>query len=129
MDPLFSSLGLLLLILALAALAVAGLLFYLAYRRLKRIQVAPAADFFTTLRAVPLSLVVALDLLDFALDFLAIPFVWVILTRFGLQRLRDVAVIEALIPFTQPIPLLTLAWLAARWLNLGTPPPLGLKRL
>lgn len=112
-----SSLGLVLLVIALGALVAAGLLLWLVYRRLSRIQLPLGADFWTTLRAVPLALVVALDLLDFALDFLALPIVWVVLSRFRLERLRDVAAIEALIPFTQPIPLLTLAWLAARWLK------------
>lgn len=115
--------GLVLLLAAVGALAAAGLLLWHVYRRLSRLKVPPGADFFTTLRAVPLTLVVALDLLDFALDFLAVPIVWVVLSRLKLERLRDVATIEALIPLTQPIPLLTLAWLAARWLKLGSEAP------
>ena len=76
--------------------------------------VPPNADFFTTVRAVPLSLVVGLDLLDLALDVFSAPIIWFILNRFGLQALRNVATVEALIPITGPIPTLTLAWLAAR---------------
>src|SRR3712207_9069808 len=38
------------------------------------------------------------------------------------SALRNVATIEALVPFTQPIPTLTLAWFAARLFNLGSQP-------
>jgi hypothetical protein len=103
--------------------AVLGaLLLALIYRSLRRIKVPPNADFFTTVRAVPLGLVVALDLLDLGLDVLATPIVWIVLSRFRLQALRNVAAVEALIPFTQPIPTLTVAWFAARALNLGDAP-------
>ena len=104
------------------AVVLGSLLLALVYRSLRRIDVPPDADFFTTVRAVPLGLVVALDLLDLGLDFVATPIVWIILSRFRLQALRNVAAVEALIPFTQPVPTLTLAWFAARMLNLGDPP-------
>ncbi len=91
----------------------------LAYRRLKKIRVPKDADFFTTVRAVPLALVVGLDLLDLGLDTLAAPLEWFILNRLGLTALRNVATFEALIPFTGPIPTLTLAWIGARLFNLG----------
>ncbi len=98
------------------------LLVALTYRRMRRIKVPPNADFWTTIRAVPLLLVVGLDLLDLGLDMFSAPIVWVILSRFRLQALRNVATVEALIPFTQPIPTLTVAWFAARLLNLGQQP-------
>ncbi|NTW97609.1 MAG: hypothetical protein HGB28_03570, partial [Oscillochloris sp.] len=44
---------------------------------------------------------------------------WIILDRMGLRGLRNKAVIEALIPLTQPIPTFTLGWVAARLLRLG----------
>jgi hypothetical protein len=91
----------------------------LVYRRLRRIQLPPNADFWTTIRAVPLGLAIGLDLLDLSLDVLATPIVWVILSRFRLQALRNVAAVEAFIPFTQAIPTFTVAWIAARILNLG----------
>ena len=92
-----------------------------AFRVLSRIRlrVPPNADFFTTVRAVPLSLVVGLDLLDLALDVFSAPIIWYILNRFGLQALRNVATIEALIPISGPIPTLTIAWFAARVFKLG----------
>jgi hypothetical protein len=108
-------------VVAVAALILAALVLAWAWRTLRRVRVPANADFFTTLRAVPLSLVVGLDLLDLALDVLSAPLIWIILNRFGLQALRNVATAEALIPITQPIPTLTLAWLAARALNLGQP--------
>jgi hypothetical protein len=47
---------------------------------------------------------------------------WIVLDRLGLRGLRNKAAIEALIPFTQPIPTFTLSWVAARTLNLGDEP-------
>ncbi|HEY2291990.1 MAG TPA: hypothetical protein VGM86_14920 [Thermoanaerobaculia bacterium] len=108
---------------AVVALILAGLVLALAFRTLRRVRhrVPPHSDFFTTVRAVPLSLVVGLDLLDLALDVLSAPIIWMILSRYNLQALRNVATIEALIPISGPIPTLTLAWLAARIFNLGEP--------
>jgi hypothetical protein len=45
-----------------------------------------------------------------------------VLDRLGLKGLRNKAAIEALIPFTQPIPTFTLSWIAARTLDLGEDP-------
>jgi len=108
---------------AIVALILAGLVLALAFRTLRRVRhrVPPHSDFFTTVRAVPLSLVVGLDLLDLALDVLSAPIIWMILSRYNLQALRNVATVEALIPISAPIPTLTLAWLAARIFKLGTP--------
>jgi len=106
---------------AAVALILAAIVLAVAFRALRKVRVrVPAnADFFTTVRAVPLSLVVGLDLLDLGLDVFSAPIIWVILNRFGLQALRNVATVEALIPISAPIPTLTIAWLAARVLNLG----------
>jgi hypothetical protein len=52
------------------------------------------------------------------LDILAAPVVWVVLDRLGLRALRNVSAIEALIPFTQPIPTLTASWI---WVRLFGP--------
>ncbi|HEX9941948.1 MAG TPA: hypothetical protein VGG03_08030 [Thermoanaerobaculia bacterium] len=108
-------------VIAVAALILSAIVLAWAFRALRRVRVPPNADFFTAVRAVPLSLVVGLDLLDLALDFLSAPIIWVILNRYGLQALRNVAAFEALLPFTGPIPTLTLAWFAARTFNLGQP--------
>ncbi len=93
---------------------LAALLLALVWRRLQNIQVPPNAGFAETLRYTPFSVVLIVDLLDLGLDFLAAPVAWVLLDRLGLKALRGVSVIEALIPFTQPIPTMTLSWLAAR---------------
>jgi hypothetical protein len=110
-------------LLAIAAVALVSgtLVLVWAVRSLRRVRVPPNADFFTTVRAVPLSLVVGLDLLDLALDSFSAPIIWLILNRYGLKALRNVGAVEALIPITGPIPTLTLAWLAARLFNLGQP--------
>lgn len=110
-----------LLAIAVVALILAGLVLAMAVRALRRVRVPPDADFFTTVRAVPLSLVVGLDLLDLALDTFSAPIIWLILNRYGLKALRNVGAVEALIPITGPIPTLTLAWFAARIFNLGQP--------
>jgi hypothetical protein len=101
------------------ALALAGVLLARVYGRLRKIRLPPDADFFTTVRAVPLSFLVALDLLDLGLDVFSTPIIWILLNRLKLQSLRNVASFEALLPFTGPIPTLTLAWVAARLFNLG----------
>ncbi|HBL28856.1 MAG TPA: hypothetical protein DD490_18640 [Acidobacteria bacterium] len=106
----------------LGALALAALVLTLAFRKLRRLRLPADADFFTAIRAVPFSLVAGLDLLDLALDSFSAPVIWFILNRTGLQALRNIAAFEAVLPFTGPIPTLTLAWLAARFLNLGKPP-------
>jgi hypothetical protein len=111
----------LLLAIAVVALILSGIVLAWAFRALRRVRVPANADFFTTVRAVPLSLVVGLDLLDLALDSFSAPIIWFILNRYGLQALRNVATVEALIPITGPIPTLTIAWGAARLLNLGQP--------
>ena len=103
-----------LLIIAAVCVAAGSLLLALTYRRLQRLHLPRNADLLTTLRAVPFSLVLALDLLDFGLDFLATPVVWTVLNRFNLQALRNVAALQAIVPFTQPVPLLTVAWVEAR---------------
>ena len=110
-----------LLAITVTALILAGLVLAMAVRALRRVRVPPDADFFTTVRAVPLSLVVGLDLLDLALDSFSAPIIWLILNRYGLKALRNVGAVEALIPITGPIPTLTIAWFAARIFNLGQP--------
>ena len=98
---------------------IATLLLVYVYRRLQRLDVPENAGFFATLRLVPLALVVGLDLLDLGLDVFSAPIVWYLLRRLRLGALRNVATFEALIPFTGPIPTLTIAWFAARWFNLS----------
>lgn len=101
--------------------AVAGIGLLLIARSIQRLRVPPEADFFTTMRLIPLSLVVLLDLLDLGLDIFSAPIIWVALSRMGLPNLRNKATVEALIPITGPIPTFTVCWVAARLLNLGTP--------
>jgi hypothetical protein len=103
------------------ALVLAAGFLVVAIRKLRRIKLPPDADFFTAVRAVPLSLVIGLDLLDLGLDSFSTPIIWFILNRSGLQALRNVASFEALIPFSGPIPTMTMAWCAARAFKLGQP--------
>lgn len=95
--------------------AVVGLaLLLLSVKKLRELNVPPNATFAETLHYTPFVVVVAVDLLDLGLDFLAAPFSWVILDKLGLQALRGVASVEALIPGTQLIPTLTLCWIGVR---------------
>lgn len=90
-----------------------GILLFFAIR-LKRIEIPADATFAETLHYTPFLVVMAIDLLDLALDFLAAPLSWAILDRLGLKALRGVAAVEALIPGTQIIPTLTICWLGVR---------------
>jgi len=74
---------------AAVALILSAIILFWALRILRRVRVPANADFFTTVRAVPLSLMVRLDLLDLALEVLSTPIIWVILSRFRLQALRN----------------------------------------
>jgi hypothetical protein len=106
----------------LAAAIVSGALLIgwaLGKLREKRLRVPAGADFFTTVRNVPLPLLIGLDLLDLGLDVFSAPIIWFILNRLKLQKLRNVATVEALIPFSAPIPTLTIAWLLARFFGFG----------
>jgi len=100
------------LILGALVLALIGL--WLVSRWLKNLDIPKDAGFFSTLRRVPLLLVVSLDLLDLALDVFAAPVAWVFLGRYNLSALRPVTVLEALIPGTQLLPTLTVCWIVAR---------------
>ncbi len=88
-------------------------------RSIRKLQVPRDADFFTTMHYVPLLLMILLDMLDFALDIFAAPISWIVLDRMGLPNLRNKAAVEALIPFTGPIPTFTIAWFLARFLDVG----------
>lgn len=123
MDTLFESLrGILsILLIAMAVSVVLGAigLFALA-RSIRRLRIPPDADFFTTMRYIPLPLAIVLDLLDFGLDIFSAPIIWIALDRMGLYNLRNKATIEALIPLTNVIPTFTVSWFAARLFNLGS---------
>ena len=96
------------------ALILAVLVFFWVIWRVRHIQIPPDADFMTALRHTPFSVVLLLDLLDFGLDFLSAPFSWAILSWLGLKPLRGVAVIEGLLPGTNFLPTMTVAWVIAR---------------
>ena len=97
-----------------SALVLALLLFGFVVRQVRKINVPPNAGFGETLLHTPFVVVLFIDLLDLGLDFLAAPFAWVLLDRWGLKALRNVSAVEAIIPFTQAIPTLTIAWIWVR---------------
>ena len=96
-------------------LILALVLIVWAIWRIRRINLPPGTDFITALRATPLVVVIILDLLDMSLDIFSAPITWFLLGRLGLAPLRGVALVEGLVPFTNLLPLMTLAWLYARF--------------
>ncbi len=98
----------------LLCLTLAGIALF----KLRKLDVPPNASFVETLFYTPLLVVVAVDLLDLLFDFLAAPISWTLLDRLGLKALRGVSTVEALIPGTQLIPLMTLCWIGVRLLRL-----------
>ena len=93
----------------------AGLLLVWVLWRVRRIELPVGADFWQTLRATPFVVVLLLDLLDLGLDFLSAPIAWVLLSRLGLLPLRAVTVVESVIPGTQFLPTMTVAWIIAKF--------------
>lgn len=101
-----------------ASLILALLMLGWVIWQVRRIHLPENADFFMALRHTPLSVVILLDLLDLSLDIFSAPVSWVILSRLGLEPLRAVTAVEALIPGTQVLPTMTIAWVLARvWKN------------
>ncbi len=96
------------------ALLLALLLLAIVSRQVKKINIPPNAGYGETLLYTPFLVVLFIDLLDFGLDILAAPIVWVVLDRWGLKALRNVSAVEALVPFTQVIPTLTISWIWVR---------------
>lgn len=82
--------------------------------RVRRVRLPADADFVTALRSTPFVVVLLLDVLDLSLDFLAAPIAWALLGRLGLAPLRGVTIIEELIPGTQLLPTMTIAWIFVR---------------
>jgi hypothetical protein len=85
--------------------------------RIRRINLPPDADFLSALRVTPLMVVIALDVLDLGLDIFSAPIAWALLSYLGLAPLRGVAVVKALIPISNFVPLMTLSWLYARFVE------------
>jgi hypothetical protein len=85
--------------------------------RVRKIRLPQDADWITTMRMTPLVVVVLLDLLDFSLDIFSVPITWPLLGYLGLKPIRNVTVLEGIIPGTQLIPTLTLTWIFARFLG------------
>jgi hypothetical protein len=89
-------------------------LFVIAARQIRNIDIPEDADFFETLRLLPITVPLALDLLDLVFDIFAAPIAWVILELMGLKALQLITIFEGLLPGTQVIPTLTIAWIIAR---------------
>jgi len=99
-----------------AAIALVGAiaLLVVAVRQIARLDIPEDADFFETLQLVPITVPIALDLLDMAFDVFSAPISWVVLELLGLRALQMITLFEGLIPGTQIIPTMTIAWFIAR---------------
>lgn len=107
-----------------AALVGAIALLVLAARQIANLDVPEDADFFETLQRVPITVPLALDLLDMAFDIFSAPISWIVLELLGLRALQLVTIFEGLIPGTQIIPTMTIAWVVARLMRRKQPTPL-----
>lgn len=96
------------------ALVAAVALLILIVVKIRHIHVPEGAGFAETMLYTPLLVVIFLDVLDFALDFLSAPIAWAVLDRLGLKGLRGIATVESLIPLTQGVPTMTMAWIGVR---------------
>jgi len=98
------------------ASAVAGAiaLLVVASYQIAELDVPPDADFFGTLQAIPITVPLALDLLDMAFDIFSAPISWIVLEMLGLQKLQTITIFESLIPGTQLIPTMSAAWVISR---------------
>jgi hypothetical protein len=95
-------------------------LFIVAARQVAQIEVPEDADFFETLQLIPITVPLALDLLDMAFDVFSAPISWIVLELMGLRALQMITVFEGLIPGTQLIPTLTIAWFIAKGMKKKT---------
>jgi hypothetical protein len=117
MDQFFQDFVLVLLSVMSVALILAIILLAIIIVQVRRIHVPPGAGFAETLLYTPFLVVLFLDVLDLALDFLSAPIAWIVLDRLGLKGLRGIATVESFIPFTQGIPTMTAAWIGVRLLG------------
>jgi len=102
---------------AAAALTGAIGLLVVAARQIATIDIPRDADFFETLQSIPITVPLALDMLDFVFDSFSAPITWVILELLGLQSLQMITAFEGLIPGTQIIPTMTIAWIISRMIK------------
>lgn len=100
-----------------AALVGAITLLVIAARQIADLEIPDGADFFETLQHIPITVPIALDLLDMAFDVFSAPIAWIVLELLGLQALQLITVFQGLIPGTQLVPTLTIAWTIARMMR------------
>jgi hypothetical protein len=99
-----------------AIVAGAIALLVMAAQSVRDIQIPEDADFFETMQLIPITIPIALDLLDLVLDVFSAPIAWIVLDMLGLGALKMITVIESIIPGTQLIPTMTVAWIVSRTL-------------
>jgi hypothetical protein len=91
-------------------------LLYFAAQSVRDLEIPEDADFFETMQVIPITIPIALDLLDLVLDVFSAPISWIILNMMGLGALKMVTIFESIIPGTQLIPTMTIGWIISRTL-------------
>src|SRR5687767_1261253 len=81
-----------------ALIAGAVALLVMAAQQIRDLDIPPEADFFETMQIIPITVPIALDMLDLALDFLSAPFSWILLEMLGLGSLKMITLVESVIP-------------------------------
>lgn len=97
-----------------ALIAGAVALLVMAAQQVRELDIPEDADFFETMQLIPITVPIALDMLDLALDFLSAPVAWILLDMLGLGALKMITIVESVIPGTQLIPTMTIAWVISR---------------
>src|SRR5689334_18423836 len=78
-----------------AVIAVITLLIT-AWQQVVDLEIPADADFFETLQMIPVTVPIALDLLDFAFDVFSAPISWIILELMGLRALQMITILEGI---------------------------------
>lgn len=102
---------------AAGAVTAAVVLLISAAQQVAQLDVPEDADFFETLQMIPVTVPLALDLLDMVFDIFAAPISWIVLELLGLKALQTITVFEGVIPGTQLIPTMTASWVVARMMK------------
>lgn len=106
-------------------LALLALWLWVVVRMVRRVTVRLDDDGLRALRSVPLALPLAIDAIDLGLDLFGAPLAWFVSNRTALKPLRGASLLEALVPGTQFLPLLTIGWWWANHVRRDGPWPGG----
>jgi len=96
---------------------------YVIFRIVRRMTVGLDDTGLFALRSVTIAVPLAIDAVDFGLDFFGAPLAWFIANQTALKPLRGASLWEGLVPGTQLIPSMTLGWYWANHVRRDGPWP------